>query len=64
MLVHILTTLINGNNRVVEKSSILLQIEKQRKSSDGDLTCYMYNLDDAVAHVAISNCKGVLLIEK
>ena len=40
------------------KNGILLKIEKATKSSDIDLTCHQFSLEDVVAHVAISNQVG------
>ena len=37
----------HGSGRAVEKSDILLQIEKAPEASNGDLTCYLFNLKDA-----------------
>ena len=33
---------LHGSRRIVEKSGILLQIEKVPEASDGDLTCYVF----------------------
>ena len=55
---------LHGSGRTVEKSGILLQIEKVPETGDGDLTCYMFSLEDAVAHLSVPNPSGVLTIEK
>ena len=55
---------LHGSGRAVEKSSILLQIEKEAESSDDDLTCLVFSLEDAVAHLAVSDASGSLTIEK
>ena len=55
---------LHGSGRAVEKSGILLQIEKVAEGSDGDLTCHVFSLEDAVAHLAVSNSSGILTIEK
>ena len=39
----------HSSGRTVEKSAILLQIEKAPEASNGDLTCYVFSLEDAVA---------------
>ena len=39
---------LHGSGRAVEKRGILLQIEKAPEIS-GDLTCYIFSLEDAVA---------------
>ena len=47
---------LHGSGRAVGKSSILLQIEKAAKSSDGDLTCHVFSLE--------SDPSGILTIGK
>ena len=42
---------LHSSGRAVE-SGILLQIEKTLETSDGDLKCYMFSLEDAVAHLS------------
>lgn len=54
----------HGRVRVVEKSSILLKIEKAAESSYGELICHAFSFEEAVAHVATSNDCGILTIEK
>ena len=54
----------HGSSRVVEKSDILLQIVKAREGSGEDLTCYVFSLEDVVAHLAATNSCGILIIEK
>ena len=48
----------------VEKSDTLLQIEKVPETSNDDLTCYVFSLEDAVAHLIATDPSGVLTIEK
>ena len=55
---------LHGNGRAVEKSDLLLQIEKVPEASDGDLMCYMFSLEDAVAHLSVTDPSGILTIEK
>ena len=55
---------LQGSSRVVEKSGILLQIEKVAGTSNGDLKCYIFSLEDAVAHLSVSDPSGILTIEK
>ena len=55
---------LHGSGRTVEKSGILLQIEKVPETSNGDLTCYVFSLEDAVVHVSVTNPSGILTIEK
>ena len=55
---------LHGSSRAVEKSGILLQIEKAPEASNGDLTCYVFSLEDAVAHLSVTNPSGILTTEK
>ena len=54
---------IHGSGRAVEKSGILLQSEKAPETS-GDLKCYVFSLEDAVAHLSVTNPCGILTIKK
>ena len=56
--------MLHGSGRAVEKSGILLQIEKVAESSDGDLTSHVFSLEDVVAHLSVSNLSGILTIVK
>ena len=53
---------LHGSGRTVERSGILLQIEHAADASDGDLVCYVFSLEDAVAHLNTSG--EILTIEK
>ena len=53
----------HGNSRAMEKSGILLQIEKTPETS-GNLTCYLFSLEDAVAHLSLTDCSGILMTVK
>ena len=55
---------LHDSGRAVEKSGILLQIEKAPDTSTGDLTCHVFSLEDAVAHLSVTNPSGILTIEK
>ena len=55
---------LRGSGRALEKSGILLQIEKVPETSNGDLTCYVFSLEDAVAHLSITNRSSILMTEK
>ena len=55
--------MLHGSGRAVEKSGILLQIEKAPETS-GDLTCYVFSLEDAVAHLSVIDPSSILTIEK
>ena len=55
---------LHGSGRAVEKSGVLLQIEKVPEASNGDLTCYVFSLEDAVAHLSVIDPSSILTIEK
>ena len=52
------------SGRTVEKGGMLLPIEKVPETSNVDLTCYVFSLEDAVTHLSITNPSGILTIEK
>ena len=53
----------DGSGRAVEKSGILFQIEKAPEASD-DLMCYLFRLEDAVAHLSVTDPRGILTIKR
>ena len=55
---------LHGSGRTVEKSGILLQIEKAPETSGGNLTCCVFSLEDAVVHLSVTDPIGILTIEK
>ena len=55
---------LHGSGRAVEKSGILLQIEKAAETSGGDLTCYVFSLVDVLSHLSVTDQSGILIIEK
>ena len=55
---------LHDSSRTVEKSVILLQIEKAPEASNGDITCYVLSPEDAVAHLSVTNPSSILAIEK
>ena len=55
---------LHGSGRAVGKSGILLQIEKAPETNNSDITCYVFNLEDAVAHLSVADPSGILTIEK
>ena len=55
---------LHGSGRAVEKTGILLQVEKVAETSGGDLTCYVFSLEDAVSHLSVTVPSGILTIEK
>ena len=55
---------LHGSGRAMEKSGILLQIEKAPETRGGDLICYVFSLEDAVAHLSVTDPNGILSIEK
>ena len=54
---------LHGSGRTVEKSGILLQIEKVPEAS-GDLMCYVFSLEDAMAQLSVTDPSRILTIEK
>ena len=54
---------LHGSGRAVEKSGVLLQIEKVPETS-GDLMYYVFSLEDAVTHLSVTDLSGILTIEK
>ena len=50
---------LHGSERTVERSGILLQTERAADARDGDLVCYIFSLEDAVAH--LNTCGGEIL---
>ena len=44
---------LHDSGRAVEKSGVFLQIEKAPESSGGDLACYVFSLEDAVANPSV-----------
>ena len=54
----------HGSDRTVEKSDILLQIEKVPETSNRDFTCHVFSLKDAVANLTVTSPSGILTIEK
>ena len=55
---------LHGRVRAMEKSLILLQIEKALEASNGYVTCYVSSLEDEVAHLSVTDPSGILTIEK
>ena len=45
---------LHRSGRTVERSGILFQIERAADTSDGDLVCYVFLLEDAVAYLNTS----------
>ena len=41
---------LHGSGKTVERSGVLLQIECAADASDGDVVCYVFSLEDVVAH--------------
>ena len=52
-----------GSSTIVNKG-IKLQIEKASEASDGDLMSYVFNVEDALAHISATDPSGILTIEK
>ena len=54
---------LHGSGRIVNKG-IKLLIEKASEASDGDLMCYVFSFEDALAHLSVTNRSGILTIGK
>ena len=54
---------LHGSGRTVNQG-IMLQIEKASETGDDKLMCYVFNLQDAVGHLSVTNPSGILTIEK
>ena len=54
---------LHGNGGIKEKSGILFQIQKVPEASIGDLICYVFILEDALAHLNVTDPSGILTIE-
>ena len=54
---------LRGNSRAIDKDMVL-QIEKASEAGGGDLMCYVFSLEDAMAHITVTDTSGILTIEK
>ena len=54
---------LHSSGRAVEKSDILLQIEKAAETSGGDLTCYVFSFEDTVAYISVNENSEILTTE-
>ena len=54
---------LHGSGRVVQ-SGVSLQIEKTPEAGGGDLMCHAFSLEDAVAHLSVTDPSDLLTIEK
>ena len=52
-----------GSRRAVNQG-IILQIDKASETGDGKLMCYVFSLEDAVAHLSVTDHSGILTTEK
>ena len=53
-----------GSGKIVEKSGILIQIEKAPETN-GDIACYVFSLEYALNHLlSVTDPSGILKIEK
>ena len=55
---------LHGIGRAVKKNCIMVQIEKEPEANNGDLTCYVFGLEDAVARLSATDPSVILTIEK
>ena len=49
---------LHGSGMIVNKG-IKLQIEKASEASDGDLVCYVFSFEDALAHIIVTDPSGI-----
>ena len=56
--------MLHGSGRAVEKSGILLLIDKAPETSGGDLTCHVFSLEDTTTHLNVTDPRGIWTIEK
>ena len=54
--------ILHGTGRIVDTGTVI-QIDKASET-DGDLMCYVFSLEDALAHINVTNPSGILTIEK
>ena len=52
------------SGRAVEKCGILHQIKKAPETRCGHITCYVFSLEDTVAHLCVTDPSSILTIEK
>lgn len=55
---------LDDSGRLLEKSGVLLQIEKTAESSDDNLRCHEFIVEDVVIHLAINDPSEVITIKK
>ena len=55
---------LHGSGRAVNQSGISLQIKKTPEVGGGDFMCYDFSLEDAVAHLSVTDPSCYLTIEK
>ena len=54
---------LHGSGRVLNQG-IKLQIKKASEVSGADLMCYVFSLEDALAHLSVTDPSGILTIKK
>ena len=54
---------LHGSSMIVNKG-VKHQIKKASEASDGDLMCYVFSFEDALAHIGAANPSIILSIEK
>ena len=52
-----------GSGRIVNQG-IKIQIEKASEDSGGGFMCYVFSVEDALAHLSDTNPSGILMTEK
>ena len=56
--------ILHGSGRAVEKSGILLQIQKASETSGDDLICHVFSHEDTTAGLNVADPSSILTIEK
>ena len=54
---------LHGSGWAVEKSDILLQIERAPETSGVNLMCHVFGLEDWVANLSVTDSSGILIIK-
>ena len=60
----ITNNILHGSGRAVEKSGILLQIEKASETSGDDPICHVFSHEDTTAGLNVADPSNILTIEK
>ena len=64
MHVRVLTTFFMATAGQWKIVVYYFNLKKQTETNNSDLTCYVFILEDAVAHLSVNDSSGILNIEK